>query len=132
MTVPLRTFQTRPAQCALILSALLVLSLEGRQQPQPRPTFRTEANFVRVDVFPTPDGVPVADLSAADFELLEDGVAQRSKRSSTSSSDRLERRRRVEPDSQRQANQMAQDPRARVFVIFLDTYHVVGPWLAQH
>jgi hypothetical protein len=45
------------------------------QDPQ-RPTFRLDANFVRVDIYPTADGRPVTDLAAADFEVLEDGVPQ--------------------------------------------------------
>lgn len=40
---------------------------------QPRPTFRTDINFVRVDVIVTEDGEPVTDLTQADFEVLEDG-----------------------------------------------------------
>jgi len=32
---------------------------------QPRPTFRTEANFVRVDVYPTAGGKAVTDLAAS-------------------------------------------------------------------
>src|SRR5262245_48712340 len=36
------------------------------------PTFRTGANLVRVDVFPTKGGQPVQDLTAADFEVYED------------------------------------------------------------
>src|SRR4051794_15508934 len=45
------------------------------QQP-PRPTFRTEANYVRVDVYPTQGGAPVLDLMQSDFEVLESGTAQ--------------------------------------------------------
>jgi VWFA-related protein len=126
LTVPPRTRTGRSALCAILLAALLALTVEGQQpQPQPRPTFRTEANFVRVDVYPTQGGVPVTDLTAADFEILEDGAAQ-----SIETFEHVVVRAagpqetRVEPDSQRQATQMAQDPRARIFVIFLDTYHV--------
>jgi hypothetical protein len=53
------------------------------QAPQPRPAaedqpprFRTEANYVRVDVYPTKDGKPVEDLRVEDFELLENGAKQ--------------------------------------------------------
>jgi VWFA-related protein len=126
VTVPPRTFSGRSVRCALLIVALLVLTLEGRQQqPQPRPTFRIEANFVRVDVYPTKGGMPLTDLTATDFELLEDGAAQ-----TIETFEHVVVRAagpqetRAEPDSQRQGNQMAQDPRARVFVIFLDTYHV--------
>src|SRR6266850_223942 len=46
-------------------------------QPPPQPTFRAEANYVRVDVFPTRDGAPVTDLTAADFEVFEERVPQK-------------------------------------------------------
>jgi VWFA-related protein len=132
VTVPPRTFPDRSARCALLLVALLGLTLEGRQQqqspaqqPQPPPRFRVEANYVRVDVYPTQGGLPVTDLTAADFELLEDGTPQKIEAfEHVVVRPAGPQETRVEPDSQRQANQMAEDPRARIFVIFLDTYHV--------
>ena len=36
--------------------------------------FRAGANFVRVDVFASKDGVPVEDLKAEDFDVSEDGA----------------------------------------------------------
>jgi VWFA-related protein len=76
-------------------------------------------------VYPTQGGVPVTDLTAADFELLEDGAPQKIEAfEHVVIRPAGPQETRVEPDSQRQANQMAQDPRARVFVIYLDTYHV--------
>src|SRR4051812_35963345 len=47
------------------------------QQPSQQPRFRTDTNLVRVDVYATRGGVPVQDLTAADFELSEDNAAQR-------------------------------------------------------
>jgi VWFA-related protein len=123
VTVSPRTFLSRGA-LLFTLTLLATLRADG-QQPQPTPRFRTEANFVRVDVYPTRGGLPVADLTAADFELLEDGVAQKIETfEHVIVRPAGPQETRVEPDSQRQASQMAQDPRARVFVIFLDTYHV--------
>jgi VWFA-related protein len=93
-------------------------------QPAPRPTFRAEANFVRVDVFPTKDGLAVRDLALADFELLEDGVLQK-----IETFEHVEIRGQVPTDERREPNTVsdaraaAEDPRSRVFVIFLDTYH---------
>lgn len=90
-----------------------------------RPTFRTEANLVRVDVFPTRDGAPVLDLNRSEFQVFEDGVPQ-----TIESFEHVVVRpagpqtERVEPNTQRAGNQMAADPHNRVFVIFLDTYHV--------
>ena len=97
--------------------------------PQPSsqqtPTFRTEANFVRVDVYPLKDGHPVTDLTAADFEVFEDGAPQRVDafehvvvRPAGPQSER------VEPASQREMKEAAANPRNRVFVIFLDTSNV--------
>ena len=50
------------------------------QTPDQRPpTFRTESNFVRVDVYPTRDGQPVLDLKAADFEIGRMACRRRSR-----------------------------------------------------
>jgi VWFA-related protein len=50
---------------------------EGQAQQPPKPVFRTGAELVRVDVAVLDrNGVPVTSLSAGDFELEEDGVAQ--------------------------------------------------------
>jgi len=93
------------------------------QNQQPR--FRTEANFVRVDVYPTKAGTPILDLQQPEFEILEDGVRQ-----SIETFERIEIRPavpqadRVDPGSQREMLQAAQNPRNRVFVIFLDAPHV--------
>ena len=95
------------------------------QEPQ-QPTFRAGANLVRVDVYPMKDGAPVRDLTKQDFQVFEDGVPQAVQtfehvvvRPAGASGVAP-----VEPNSQREGNQMAADPHNRVFVIFLDTYHV--------
>jgi hypothetical protein len=62
--------------------ALAALTFGGilAQTPAPQPpTFRTEANYVRVDIYPTHDDKPVTDLTQADFEILEGGVPQKIK-----------------------------------------------------
>ncbi len=89
----------------------------------PQPTFRTEANYVRVDVYPTRDGAPVADLTRDDIEILDNGQPQ--------AIDRFEHIQiraagpsRVEPGTVAESRSMLENPRARVFVLFLDTYHV--------
>ncbi|MEW5983785.1 MAG: VWA domain-containing protein [Acidobacteriota bacterium] len=95
------------------------------QGQQPPPVFRAGANFVRVDAYPTKDGRPVEDLTAAEFEIYEDGVLQK-----VETFERVKIQAggpaitRVEPRSVQEANQMAADPRARLFVLFLDTHHV--------
>ena len=49
------------------------------QQPpqQPPPRFRVETNLVRVDAYATKNGVPVHDMTAADFEVFEDNAPQK-------------------------------------------------------
>jgi len=89
-----------------------------------QPTFRTGANYVRVDMYASRDGKPVEDLKQEEIEILEDGVPQKI--------DAFEHVRvrnlspeetRVEPNTISESRRLASDPRARVFVIFLDTYH---------
>ena len=96
------------------------------QPPQPPQTpFRTEVNYVRVDAYPTRDGAPVLDLTQQDFEILESGVPQKI--------EQFERvliqpagpqDTRIEPNNVAESRSMTQNPRARLFVLFLDTYHV--------
>ena len=104
--------------------------VRGQQQPPPpppeTPTFRTDASFVLTDVFVTADGKPVTDLTQADFEVKEDGVVQAIRsfeaiRHDASPAIAMPRR---NPSSVAESEAMAADPRRRVFVVFLDTFHV--------
>jgi VWFA-related protein len=131
------------ARClaAALLAGLGALALaQGQQPPQvrtgqapppaaqeQRPTFRTETNFVRVDVYPTAGGKPVTDLEMGDFEVLEDGVPQQVRtfehvvvQAPTSE----EMAARPEPNTVAQSRQMAAESKARLFVLYLDTYHI--------
>lgn len=99
---------------------------QAQQSAQPqRPTFRVEANFVRVDVFATAGEQPVLDLRQEELLVFEDGTPQKIEsfehvivRPAGSQAAR------VEPNTLREANVMAADPHTRVFVVFLDTNHV--------
>ena len=109
----------------LIASALPLAQSTAPQGQDQRPRFRTEANYVRVDVYPTRNGVPVTDLTVTDFEVLEDGAPQKIEafehvtiRSGGAQTER------TDPGSQRDMLQAAANPRNRVFVIFLDTANV--------
>ena len=109
-----------------LAGAAAAMAVVFAQDQLPQPTFRTEANYVRVDVFPTTkDGVAVTDLTAADFELVEDKTPQKI--------DQFERvvirtagsgEGRPEPNTVAESLRAIQDPRARVFVLFLDPTHV--------
>src|SRR5690242_17820049 len=86
-------------------------------QPQP-PTFRTEANYVRVDAYPTRDGAPVTDLTAADFEVFENGAPQKIEQfEHVMIRAAGPQETRVEPNTLAQARSMAENPRARLFVL---------------
>src|SRR5437762_3096833 len=96
-----------------------------QQNQPPRPSFKTEANYVRVDVYPTLDGQAVADLKQDEFEILEDKIPQRIdafERVAIRPAGPQDTRR--EPATVAESRAMLDDARARVFVIFLDIYHV--------
>ena len=115
----------RPAALAMVVS--LLSPATRAQQPQDRqpPVFRAGAHFVRVDVYPSRDGRPVPGLKAGDFELLEDGKPQTIETfefidfpTYTTNADRRD------PNSQRGGFELARDPQYRIFVLYLDAYHV--------
>jgi VWFA-related protein len=113
-------FGARGSGLAVALVALVYLP-----QNPPQPTFRTEANYVRVDVFPTKSGAPIADLTRDDFEVLEERVPQTIEQfEHISIRGNLPQDLRAEPNSVEAGRQAAQNPRARVFVVFLDVNHV--------
>jgi VWFA-related protein len=116
--------RTRVLAVALTV-AVALLAVPAAQDQLPLPTFRTEANYVRVDAFPTRDGSAVADLTAADFEVFEDRAPQKIEqfeRVVIRAAGSAEGRR--EPNTVAESRQAVQDPRARVFVLFLDPAHV--------
>ena len=101
----------------LVLTAVVL-------QAQDQPTFRTGANYVRVDMYASIDGKSIEDLTAEEVEVLEDNVPQKVEafeHVQVRPAGPQEARR--EPNTVAQSRQMAAEGRARVFVIFLDTYH---------
>jgi VWFA-related protein len=102
----------------------------GQEQPQPappqQPTFRTGINFVRVDVIVSDRaGNPVGDLKQTDFEVLEDGKPQKIETFRLvriDSSAPVETTRGIR--SRADEETAAADDNARIFVFFLDDYHV--------
>src|SRR6266853_276763 len=115
----------RRAGAIALASALALLAVPAAQDQLPQPPFRAEANYVRVDVFPTRDGAAVPDLTAADFEVFEDKAPQKIEqfervliRAAGSAEGR------PEPNTVAESRRAILDPRARVFVLFLDPAHV--------
>ena len=141
---PLRRKGTVGESLALVMAAVLgvtaviVAQEQPQQAPAPpaageaqtddiaqRPLFRAGARFVRVDVFPTGrDGRPVAGLTAADFEVYEDGELQAIDTFEFVDIEPDLEEARVDPNTQAEGDAWARDPRARLFVIVLDTKHV--------
>lgn len=103
------------------------------QEPPPvqLEPFRTEVNYIRVDMYPTANGKPVTDLRPEEVEILDEGTLQKI--------DRFEhvlvrgarsQEARREPSTVADMREAMQDVRARLFVLFLDTEHVeFGPSL---
>jgi len=106
-----------------VFVTFVIVSTGGQEPRQQLPRFRGGANLVRVDAYPTLKGQPVKDLTAADFEVFEDGVPQKVESFElvqVRAAGPQESRR--EPNTVREARAMAEDARARIFVIYLDTY----------
>jgi VWFA-related protein len=124
------------ASFALAVAAAAMAIAQSGATPKPpqnpqTPTFRTQANFVRVDVYPTQGGNPVMDLRAEDFEVAEDGTPQAIQTfEHVVVSPAGPQARRSEPSTIDQSQQLAANPRSRVFILFLDVPHVTmeGAW----
>jgi VWFA-related protein len=115
----------RSVSAFVIASLLLTGGGAPHAQNQSAPTFRTGANYVRVDAYPTQNGTPVTDLTSTDFEILEDKVPQKIEQFEhifIRTAGPQDTRR--EPNTVEESRQAALDPRARVFVLFLDISHV--------
>jgi VWFA-related protein len=118
---PTRSRRVRDLGVALFLVLSAAFIAAG---PQQQPPFKAGTNFVRVDVYPTRDGVPVDDLSVKDFQIAEDGVAQKIESFEHVSITPAMAGERVDPSSPSRAAELVADPHRRVFVIFLDTGNV--------
>ena len=108
---------------AFCMTAVAVLA--GARQDAQRPVFHTEANYVRVDVYPTANGVPVGDLRQEEFEIFDEGAPQK-----IVQFQHIEVRGNVPQDLRHEPNNVADmrammtSPNARVFALFLDITHV--------
>jgi len=108
-----------------LCGALTGASRQQNPRQERPPVFRAGAHFVRVDTYPTRDGRIVEGLTPDDFEVLEDGKPQAIDTFQFIRFDAFttdEQRR--DPNSQREAFALAGDPAYRVFVLYLDAYHV--------
>ena len=104
---------------------VLPFSLFADQDPPaPRP-FTTEINYVRVDMYPTSNDRPITDLQQSEVEVLEDGVPQKiAQFEHVSVGGPRPQTLRPEPSTTAEMRRAIADPRARIFVLFLDPKHV--------
>lgn len=85
-------------------------------------------NFITVDAYPLVDGRVVEGLAAADFEVREDGRIQKVESFDfVRANERMTEGMRRDPGSQQQMLDELADPRARVFVAYLDVHNVGIP-----
>jgi VWFA-related protein len=112
-----------------VVAAVAALAVTpSAQEPATRaeqPRFRAGANLVRLDAYVSQKGEAVADLTANDFEVLEDGVPQRVESFEfIRARGPVSQAARVEPRTVAESRAMAAAPDARLFVLFLDVWHV--------
>jgi VWFA-related protein len=109
-----------------LLGITLGAGMIGAAQEPAQPTFRVGATYVRVDAFVTKNGEPVTDLTKDDFEIREDNVPQtvRTFEYVNIPPAVLQPGERRDPNTVQEMRNMAGEPRRRVFVLFLDSYHV--------
>jgi VWFA-related protein len=104
-----------------ILTLAMAVVLQG-QEPLPR--FRAGANLVTVDAYFSKSGAAVTDLQQDDVEILEDGSPQ------TIESFRIVRARpqtaaaATRPAAPAATTASVDSDASRIFVLFLDTWHV--------
>lgn len=112
-----------------LTTSVIALAAQDPAPPAQLEPFRTEVNYIRVDMYPTADGKPVMDLRQDEIEIFDEGAPQKI--------DRFEhvvvrgvrsQEARREPATMTEMRDAAQDVRARLFVLFLDSEHVeFGP-----
>ncbi|MBM3818388.1 MAG: VWA domain-containing protein [Acidimicrobiia bacterium] len=120
----------RTAALLAVLLGLVATTRSSAQQEQqpPAPTFRTDINFVRVDVIVSDGkGQPVTDLTQADVEITEDGQPQTIEQFRLIRIDGNPRPgdpppRQIRNPDDEQIELSRED--SRLFVFFFDDYHV--------
>lgn len=133
-----------PVVCTAVLSAVSLAALAadratlrveaeafasaGSQAQVQRPVFRSDVNFITVDAYPLVNGRVVEGLTAADFEVREDGRIQKVESFEfVRANERITEGQRQDPGNQRQMYEELADPRSRVFVAYLDVHNVGLP-----
>ena len=119
---------TAPPRHVAVLLLGAMLAAVAAQEPDPQlPRFRGGANLVRVDAYVSVEGEAVTDLTADDFEVLEDDQPQqvegfelvRAGEAGAGSNSPA-----ASPTSTRTQADALRDPEARLFVVYFDYWHL--------
>ena len=102
----------------------VVAGLAALHAQEPLPRFRGGANLVTVDAYFSKDGAAVADLKPEEIEILEDDRPQPIESFRLIRSQRQGATTRPDPKGVAAERDATQQPEARVFVLFLDQWHV--------
>ncbi len=128
MTAPMRRFALQGCACAVAIISVLSFAPAAQEPPQPQPEqprFRAGANLVRIDAYVSQNGEAVPDLQAEDFEVLEDGVRQKIESFEIiRARPPVSQAARAEPNTVAESRAMAANSEARLFVLFMDVWHV--------
>ena len=123
-SVRVRRLSLAAAVAALAAASLTLAAQQPATAPE-QPRFRAGANLVRLDAYVSQDGVAVTDLTAQEFEVLEDGAPQRVESFEiVRPRGPIPQNARIDPTTVAESRAMAADPEARLFVMFFDTLHV--------
>ena len=137
MTAPMRRSAVQGCACAVAIISVLSFAPAAQEPPQPQPEqprFRAGANLVRIDAYVSQNGEAVPDLQAEDFEVLEDGVPQKIESFEIiRARPPVSQAARAEPNTVAESRAMAANSEARLFVLFMDVWHVhlEGSYRAQ-
>jgi VWFA-related protein len=109
----------RVLACLWLFGAAILPAQDRPPSTDPEPTFRTATQSVRVDLYATRNGEPLADLRQNEVQVFEDGVPQ-----TIQTFERVTFATRgsgpvVEPKTPAESRRLATDPRSRLFVVFL-------------
>lgn len=97
----------------------------GQVQPPPQqPVFRGGTNLVEVDVYPTKEGRILEGLTPADLEVLENGQVQTIQNMEFIRIEPAPATEVRDPTSTREMFEKVADSRNRVFLLYIDRYHL--------
>ncbi|MEO8481472.1 MAG: VWA domain-containing protein [Acidobacteriota bacterium] len=128
---PLARFRAWALAVILVASAAGASMAVPAQQPPPSAepatppqVFRGGVDFVYVDAYPRRNNQLVQGLQAKDFEVLEDGKPQAIESFEFVATPTGGAADRQDPRNDAEAERWVADPKNRVFIVYIDLYHI--------